>query len=248
MNRLTLRFIVALSTFVVGVTATAFWVLNYRSQTESVMANIPMQSIVPSPLPVSPNLTIPGHSVGLLRLGDTRERVFELFPKKPNYDEEYNYGQYSSCVFSEIHWLEPDFQSNGLFIYLRDGRIFQIMVETPRFPTVEGIKQYGLPKEVRRHYPNLKAYALLGSGGEIVGGRDLVYWVSSQSGIAFEFYYDRKEGKRLVKSVIVFEPSTEFQPNGCVSVPQELREIEPYSLEPPTDMIREHEKGIRNLR
>ena len=202
-------------------------------------------SPIASQLPSNPNLTIPGTSVGLLRLGDTRERVLELFPKKTG-DEEYTYNK--SCCgcsfeYSEIHWLPADFKNNGLFIYLREGRVFQIMAETDLFPTRDRIVEDSTPKEVRRHYPNLsKAFVLLGSGAEVVGGRELTYWVDSGAGIAFEFYFNRRKGQRLVKSIIVFEPNSEFQPDGCVSVPQELKEIEPYSLEAPEEMLREFEK------
>lgn len=218
-----------------------------RNTTNSIQTEIAKSSPAPTaPLPDNPNLTVAGKSVGLLRLGDSRERVFELFPKKPNYDEEYTYDE-NCCgcnyAFSEIHWLPPGFKANGLFIYLREGRVFQIRVEIDRFPTAEKIKQDSTPKEVRQHYPNLKkAYVLLGSGAQIVGGRELVYWVDSESGIAFEFYYNRRKNQRLVKSVIIFEPRSEFQPDGCVSVPQELKEIKPYSLEAQAKMLQEFEK------
>jgi hypothetical protein len=201
-------------------------------------------SPIASQLPSNPNLTIPGTSVGLLQLGDTRARVLELFPKKA---EEHTYDKNCcgcSFDFSEIHWVPPDFKNNGLFIYLRQGRVFQIMVETNLFPTRDTISEDSTPDEVRRHYPNLrKAFVLLGSGADVVGGRELTYWVDSGAGIAFEFYYNRKRGQRLVKSIIVFEPNSEFQPNGCVSEPQKLKEIEPYSLEAPKEMLREFEKN-----
>src|SRR6266436_9355497 len=115
-------------------------------------------SPIASQLPSNPNLTIPGTSVGLLQLGDTRERVHELFPKKAG-DEEYTYDKNCcgcSFDFSEIHWLPPDFKNNGLFIYLRQGRVFQIMAETDLFPTRDTIVEDSTPKEVRRHYPNLR--------------------------------------------------------------------------------------------
>ncbi len=222
------------------------------TQTQNTTNSIQTEVVKPSPSPIvsqspdNPNLTVAGKSVGLLKLGDSRERVLELFPKKPNYDEEYTYDKKCcgcSFTFSEIHWLPPKFENNGLFIYFREGRVFQIMVETDRFPTAEKIKPDSAPREVRQHYPNLnKAFVLLGSGADVVGGRELIYWVAIDSGIAFEFYYNRRKNQRLVKSVIVFEPNSEFQPNGCVSNPQELKEIEPYSLEAPEKMLRDFEK------
>jgi hypothetical protein len=221
------------------------------AQTQNTPNSIEMETAKSSPsptasrLPDNPNLIVAGKSVGLLKLGDSRERVLELFPKKSG-DEEYTYDKNCcgcSFTFSEIHWLPPKFENNGLFIYLREGRVFQIMVETDRFSTSEKVKPDSTPKEVRQHYPNLKkAFVLLGSGADVVGGRELIYWADSIAGIAFEFYYNRRKNQRLVKSVIVFEPNSEFQPNGCVSIPQELKEIEPYSLEAPEKMVRDFEK------
>src|SRR5882724_6710519 len=110
-------------------------------------------SPISSQLPSNPNLTIPGTSVGLLQLGDTRERVLELFPKKAG-DEEYTYNKNCcgcSFDFSEIHWPPPDFKNNGLFIYLRQGRVFQIMAETDLFPTPDKIRADSTPEAVRQH-------------------------------------------------------------------------------------------------
>ena len=188
--------------------------------------------------PTDATLIQPGRSVGLLCLGDTRQRVLELFPNKPNYDEQYSYGE--PCPSSEIHWLDIDPSKengpvyNGLFIYLRGGRVFQIEAATPRFRTANGITEGSSPEDVRRRYPQLHAYVLLNSGTEVEGGRDLIYWVDSQSGIAFEFQYDNKTRNRYVSKVIVFEPGSEFQPEGCVQPQQEWRGLGPFALEPLT--------------
>jgi hypothetical protein len=124
---------------------------------------------------------------------------------------------------------------NGIIsAYLLRGGIAQIEVAAPRYHTVDGITEGSSPEEVRRHYPGLKAYAVLNSAVDFVGGRDLIFWVDRESGIAFEFQYDRKARKRFVKSVSVFMPGTDFLPHGrCVELPQEWHELERFSLEPP---------------
>jgi hypothetical protein len=198
------------------------------------------------PASTDATLIIPGQSVGLLRLGDTRERTFELFPKKANYDEEYTYGE--PCPRTEIHWLDIDpgkeneTVSNGVFVYLKQGRVVQIESATPRYRTSEGITEDSSPEDVRRSYPELQAYALTGSGAEVVGGRDLIYWVEGPKGIAFELYYDHKTNKRRVRKIIVFEPARDFRPEGCVSPPQELRQLKPFTLEPPNGNARKSEQ------
>jgi hypothetical protein len=216
-------------------------IIGCSGQIQRAASGTPASKAVPgSPSPsASPEASLiePGRSVGALRLGDTRERVNQIFPKKPNYDEEYNYD--APCPRTEIHSLDIDLSqengpvSNGVFIYLKDGRVSQIQVATPRFHTADGITEDSTPAEVRRHYQQLQSYVLSNSGAKVNGGRDLVYWVDRQKGIAFEFYYNRKANQRRVSKVIVFNPNSEFQPEGCVSPPQELRELEPFAVEPP---------------
>ena len=134
-----------------------------------------------------------------------------------------------------MHWYDFEQSSNGIFAYLKDGRIFQIEAGTLRYATADGITADGSPQDVRTHHPQLQAYALLHSGAKVNGGRDLIYWVDRQKGIAFEFYYDRRVDGRRVASIIVFTPGTEFLPKGCVAPPREWRELEPFALEPPSN-------------
>lgn len=200
-------------------------------------------SVSPTPQMATIDATLikPGLSVGALQLGDIRERALEVFPKKPKYDEEYNYDRrFGPCEFSEIHWLDFDHLDQwGVFIYMKEGRIFQIAADTPRYHTAEGITSESTPEDVRTHYPQLQAYALLHSGAKINGGRDLIYWVDRQSGIAFEFYYDQRVDARRVGRISIFKPDTDFQPDGCVAPPREWRELEPFALEPSSSKTQE---------
>lgn len=200
-----------------------------RASAQAVVATNPKSGVN------SANLIVPGRRVGHLQLGDTRQRVLQLFAKKPNVDEEYTYPHpESGCgTISEIHWLDLELDAAGVFVYLENGHVFQIESATQRFRTAEGITESSSPEEIRRHYPRLRAYQLVHSGADIVGGRDLIYWVGRDQGIAFEFAYHRRADRRLVYRIIVFEPDTEFLPRGCVEEPQEWRELLPFSLEPP---------------
>lgn len=174
----------------------------------------------------------PGLSIGALQIDDTRERALELLGKP---GEEYNYdGKFTPCIYAEMHWYDFEQSSNGIFAYLKDGRIFQIEAATPRYVSVNGITSGSSPEQVRAHHPQLQAYALLHSGAKVNGGRNLIYWVDRQKGIAFEFYYDRRVDARRVARIIVFAPGTEFLQKGCVTSPREWRELEPFSLESPS--------------
>ena len=187
----------------------------------------------------------PGRSVGMLRLGGTREEVLKLLGEK---HEEYNYDY--PCKYTEMHWYDVARDRNGVFIYLKDGFVFQIGAATPYYHTADGISEESSPEDVRRNYKQLRSYALLRSGADIVGGRDLIYWVDGPRGVAFEFYYNRKAGKRRVSKVIVFEPGSEFKPEGCVSPPQEFVELEPFALEPVPRtkvMIKEYRRTLLRI-
>jgi hypothetical protein len=227
--------------------------LRFRTVVPSPPTNTPeaielLSDVLPPP--DDPKLIVPGESVALLRVGDSRERMLELFPKKPNIDLEYNYDQKCcGCDFSDYHWLPPDFKSNGLFFYLKQGRIYQISVQSDLFATSKGVKLESTPETVRRQYPDAnRAYVYLNSSSKFTGWRNIVYWVDGISGVAFEFYYDRKERRRYVGAIIVFDPESEFQPDGCTSSLREFTELAPYTIEPAEWMQKDFEKrhNIKN--
>jgi hypothetical protein len=154
--------------------------------------------------------------------------------------EEYTFGENAlgACRYTELHWNDLDHEDRwGITIYLKNNTIYQIVSDTPRYASAGEITSDSSPEEVRRRCPNCQAYALLHSGSRMVGGRDLIYWVDQTAGIAFEFYYHRKLDKRRVASVIVFEPSVEFLPAGCISPPQKWQKLESFSLESPANRI-----------
>jgi len=175
---------------------------------------------------------IPGQSVGPLRIGDLRQAAVSQLGQ-PN--EEYTFDENSlgPCRYTEAHWLDLEHDDRwGIFTYSNNDRIYQIMVDTPRYSTTDGLTSDSSPEQVRRRFPKTEAYILLGSGSKVVGGRDLIYWVDRSAGIAFEFYFHQKLKRRRVGRIIVFEKGRLFLPAGCISPPQELRQLKPLSLEP----------------
>jgi len=171
-------------------------------------------------------ITKPGERVGGVRIGDTRTRAIELFGKPTD-----ELRLESDCPPWTVHWVDFANERSGVFVYMKNGRIFQIQAETPRYATVEGIKSDSSPGDVRRFYPQSRAYQLTGSGSKNNGGRDLIYWVDREKGIAFELRYSYKTRKRLVSYIFVYEPGSNFQPEGCVSAPQQWRELKPFTSE-----------------
>jgi hypothetical protein len=178
----------------------------------------------------SPTLIVPGMSVGPLQLGDTRERAVELFPNKPNMDQEWR--ERAECG-TTINWLDmKNHQMAGnVFIRLKEDRVFQIDAGATSFHTAKNITMKSSPQEIRREYPGLRAYVISTGSSEASGGRPLVYWVDSEKGIAFAFAYSRSEKKRYLNWIIVFKPHAEICPQWPDMEPIPKRELPAYSLE-----------------
>lgn len=179
-----------------------------------------------------PSVIVPGKSVGPLQLGDTRERAVELLGEPT---EEYTYDENSlgPCKFTEMSWTDLDLDRRGITLYLKNGHIYQIESFTTRFATASGITNDISPQKVRQLYSSLKSYVLLNSGSKVDGGKDLIYWVEDSEGIAFGLYNYPKINKRKTGSIILFERGVKFVPRGCVSPPQEWRELNPFTSELP---------------
>lgn len=178
------------------------------------------------------SLIEPGKRVGQLKLGDTRERALQLFQPKANTDEEIST---DNCGLEYI-WLDSQSRPQGnVSIRFQNSVVFQIESGTPRFHTVEGIKAYDRPDEVRAHYPGLRAYALVGSSPMSFGGGSLIYWVDWTKGIAFFFASTRRDHERYLYSIIVFEPGGRFCPEREDVDSPTWRELAPYALEVPNE-------------
>jgi hypothetical protein len=172
---------------------------------------------------------VAGQSVGPLRLGDTRERAFELFPYTQNMDQEWL--EENDCG-TTVNWLDmrKHKMAGNIFIRLREGKVFQIDSGTTSFHTTRGITMNSSPQEIRKQYPGLRAFILSGGFSEVIGGRPLIYWVDSRNGIAFAFAYNRRYQRRYLNWIIVFEPNTEVCPQYLLDTPTDRRELPAYSL------------------
>lgn len=182
---------------------------------------------------LSSQVTIePGSRVGPLKLGDTRDRVLELFPKKDE-DQEWE----NRCG-TTLDWVDSSNRTGrgDLFIRLKKGKIFQIESSTTRFHTAEGITTFDHGEKVADAYKDLRAYTLLTPPDPARGDRPLVFWIDKKKGIAFAFAYYPKERKRYLYKIIVFEPNKNFCPEEETTSSPKWQAIPPYALEPPVDL------------
>lgn len=186
----------------------------------------------PSSRPIVQTVIEPGLSVGPLKLGDTRARALELFPKKDE-DQEWE----DKCG-TTLFWVDTE-NRNGhgdLSIHLKKDKVFQVESSTTRFHTGEGITTFDPPEKVAHAYKDLLAYTLLTAPSAALGDRPLVFWLDKKKGIAFGFAYYPEKRKRYVYKIIVFVPGKTFCPEGETTNSPKWQQISPYALEPPSDL------------
>jgi hypothetical protein len=174
----------------------------------------------------------PGLSVGPLKLGDSRERALELFPKK---DEDQEWENRCGTTLDWVDSTNPTGRGD-VFIRLKKGKVFQIESATTRFHTAEGITTFDHADKVAEAYKDLHAYTLLSTPDPAHGSRPLVFWIDKKKGIAFVFAYYPQEHKRYLFKTIVFEPNKTFCPEEESVTSSKWQSIPAYSLEPPPEL------------
>lgn len=186
-----------------------------------------------APAPVFTSTLIDaGLSVGPIKLGDTRERALQLFPKKYE-DQEWN----DACG-TTLDWVDStNPRGRGeVFIRLKKGKVFQIESSTTRVQTAEDITKFDPPDKIANSYKDLRAWALLTDPVPALGNRPLIFWIDRSKGIAFAFAYDSSRRKRYLYKIIVFQPNRTFCPELETTNSSKWAAISPYALEPPVEL------------
>ncbi|PYX46429.1 MAG: hypothetical protein DMG79_16480, partial [Acidobacteria bacterium] len=103
----------------------------------SSLTSSPISAFAQDSAPQFTEVTIEaGSRVGPLKLGDSRERVLELLPKKEE-DQEWS----NNCG-TTIDWVDSTNRTGRGDVFVRlnkKGKVFQIESSTTRFHTSEGI-------------------------------------------------------------------------------------------------------------
>jgi len=172
---------------------------------------------------------VPGNRVGLLQIGDSQERAFQVFVPKAGTDQKYQ----DECG-DGYDWVQMDDAgiSRGTeTIHFRHGTVTQIESASPAYTTSNGDREYDTPGRVRRHWAGLNAYALLPASSDATGGLPLIFWVNDQLGIAFKFAFSQERKQRYLYSIIVFPAGGHLCPEGQGELlsPQTWRPLPPYA-------------------
>ncbi len=185
----------------------------------------------------SPSI-VAGQSVGLLHLGESRERVEQLFPFNKNMDQEWEASD-PQCGTTFL-WVDLKPRHGGnVFIHLREGVVFQIDSATETFKASGRITEGATPEQVRKQFPGLRAYILSEGTSEAEGMRPLIYWTDQAKGLAFAFSYSRREKSWYLYHIIVFKPGAEICPEPEPLSSSDKKEIAPYSLNPNSNQGRD---------
>ena len=175
-----------------------------------------------------------GKRVGALRIGDTAAQAFEVFPRKLNVDCAYDYAD-AGCG-TEYLWVDLQNPRKGnVTVRIKDSRVFQIESATTRYRLHNGITILTNPEAVKKNYPGLRAFYLVGTFSKATGGRPLIFWVDQAGGIAFAFAYHPRTRHRYLYKIIVFGPNSMFCPDGAPTSTPEWLELKPYSVELPSN-------------
>jgi hypothetical protein len=228
MGRYFLFFILGFLTFGIGVSIALYFYQNIETS-DVKLSKEHTNSAKQEPLTVPKqvlNLIVSGESIGNITLGMTQDEVVQILGKKKFYI--FNYDTNENCPDTEINVgdenqnLDRDRVKNGLRIFIKRNKVSQIKVESFLYSTKESITSDGSIKSVFDAYPNAKPYMLLNSSSDLTGPKDLVYLVDKNNGIAFEFYYDRREKNRRAGFIFVFQKGDSFEPDGCLMYPKQF--------------------------
>ena len=177
-------------------------------------------------------LVVAGESIGAIHLNDKLEDVFKIFPFIRNYDALHKESVYKTPegIFECAGVFRKNI-FNGQFdravaFYYKNESVVQIEGESSKFYMKNGIKSGDSLSSLLKKCKECKTYILKGSGGEKVGGKDFIYLVNEQEGVAFEMRYDKKQKRRTLDRFIVFNKNSPFLPETCVTPPQSFEAIQ----------------------
>jgi hypothetical protein len=166
----------------------------------------------------------PGQSVGNLQLGmtlsDLERPVFSWQPKAQISRNE------NDCRYRSVSWVNIEGNYPVVSAYLGSEGVVEIDVGVELEVQGMGFVYGKKLSELRSTMPAGKLYRWKGSGWRMPGGRDELFWVVEDKGIAFGLDYDRKSKSLTVFSVAIFKPQERFQPEGCLRNPEELVPVE----------------------
>lgn len=139
----------------------------------------------------------------------------QIFSWRSKPDEVYSHER--PCNYTEMHWIDVENDSTGVFAYLSADVVYEITAVSKRFK-VKGIQSsYGATLDrVRTEMPQGRLMRLTNSNSKVNGGKDVYFWVVRNKGIAFGLYYHSQQKSRMVESVTVFTPMGTFRPDGCL--------------------------------
>lgn len=151
---------------------------------------------------------------GNLLLGDSEKQALDIRGAP-----QYRYSFEQPCKFTEWTWVDAGDKGNGVTAYFQNGKVFQLKFADTRITTREGIR-FGTSDQkltqLYARYDKSRMMSLLITDGDFAPDFPR-YLVDYQKGVAFKLNHRNGEKRDQVWAIEVFEPSSEFVPNGCLA-------------------------------
>jgi hypothetical protein len=171
-------------------------------------------------------LILPGVSVMGLKLGGAPSAFQAVFSKRSGSANSAQSGTVGEgCPDTVYYWNDLEVDTSKVDAYFKNGEVSQISAYGPKFSLSNGLRTGSAEQSVERAYPRGLMHVLLYSGGKVNGGRDVHYWVDKEAGIAFELDWWQSKKQRFVGSIDIFPKGSGFRPDGCISTPQEWKQL-----------------------
>lgn len=149
----------------------------------------------------------PGHGIGKAVLGISEEDISQLFPYNSRRDQKWT----DDCG-DAYNWIGDEHEK--LLFRFQNGRLTQVEARSRSFHTAESLNLDSGLSDVRKEYPNLRAYKLLAPVDIAQGNQPLIFWIDKLRGVAFALAYGTDTKKRYLYYIIVFPAGTMFCPEG----------------------------------
>lgn len=148
-----------------------------------------------------------------IKLGDSKQQVVSKLGK-PRFEFVYT----APCLYSEWVWVDTIDKGNGLTVYFKDQRVFQIKFADTRLLTRERFTfgtKVSTFLHLYAHREQLESFKLMITDGDFAPDPP-EYFVDRKNGVAFKTNHRQGQKVNEIWAIEIFSPGEDYAPNGCL--------------------------------